>query len=128
MLRMNEGRFYFGINLHHLVAHQIDGLTSIVGTLSQHFGSTVGNLDIGGIAVSISHLERSAAMLFHNLIHAVWDNTHCHCILKDHILCRTNKDIRLATNPFLAGRSLNALGNIHIIVVSPRHTKGGFDF
>ena len=101
-LRMGKRRFHCRINAHHLVANQIDGLTRIVGTLDQHLGRTVGHFDLGGVAILVGHLECSATVLFHNLVHAVGNDTYGHSILKDDILGCADKDVGLVANPLLA--------------------------
>ena len=125
VLRMGKRRFHCRINAHHLVANQIDGLTRIVGTLDQHLGRTVGHFDLGGVAILVGHLECSATVLFHNLVHAVGNDTYGHSILKDDILGCADKDVGLGTNPLLAARCLDAFRDVHVIAVSPRHTEVG---
>ena len=125
---MDEGRFHRWIDLHHLVAHQIDRHTGDVGSRSQHLGRTVGHLYLSRVAVLVGHLERTAAMLLHNLIHAVGNDAHGHGVFEDYILRRTDEDVGLAANPLLAARCLDALRDVHVVVIGPRHVEVGLKF
>ena len=122
---MDEGRFHRWIDLHHLVAHQIDRHTGDVGSRSQHLGRTVGHLYLSRVAVLVGHLERTADMLLHNLIHAVGNDAHGHGVFEDYILRRTDEDVGLAANPLLAARCLDALCDLYIVVIGPRHVEVG---
>ena len=128
VLGMDEGGLHRWIDLHHLVAHQIDRLASDVGSRSQHLGRAVGHLYLSRVAFLVGHLERTAAMLLHNLVHAVGNDAHGHGVFEDHILRRTDEDVGLAANPLLAARCLDALGDVHIVVIGPRHVEVGLKF